>query len=133
MTIDVETYLQQLAKGKSKLGAWEKEIFQLFHAKTSYQNIVDYLRQNHVHASKAEVYRFIHRIKRQHLLATNPACGVRSDTGGVRSDTPAMGGQPGKTATAGAGRAESEKPRQEDSRLPKFSWRQIRERDTPEW
>lgn len=125
MTIDVETYLQQLAKGKNKLDTWEGDIFQLFHAKTSYQNIVDYLLQNNVAASKAEVHRFIHRKKRRHLLATNPA-------GGVRSDHPATGGQPDKTVKDDAGRAEAEKPQQEGSR-PKFSWRQIREQDKPEW
>lgn len=126
MTIDVETYLQQLAKGKNKLGTWETEIFQLFHAKASYQDIVNYLLQNNVNASKTEVHRFIHRKKRRHLLAINPAREVQSDNPGV-------GGQPGKTAMGGAERAESEKPRQEGSRLPKFSWRQSREKDKPEW
>jgi IS30 family transposase len=126
MTIDVETYLQHLDKGKSKLDTWEKEIFQLFHAQLSYQNIVDYLQQNNVHASTAEVYRYIHRKKRRHLLAINPA-------GGVQSDNPGVGRQAGKTEKDGAGRAEPANLRQEGSGLPKFSWRQSREKDKPEW
>lgn len=126
MTIDVETYLQQLAKGKNKLDTWETEIFQLFHAKASYQDIVNYLSQNNVATTKAEIHRFIHRKKRRHLLTINPA-------GEVQSENPGTGDQSTQTGMDGARLKEHGNPGREGAGLPKFNWRQSRDKDKPEW
>lgn len=68
MAVDVATYLAQLDNKKGKLERWETDIFQLHHAGVSYQNIADFLKLNGAESTKMEVYRFIHRKKRRHLL-----------------------------------------------------------------
>jgi len=121
MAIDVATYLKQLEKKKGKLGRWEAEIFQLLYAKASYQDIAEYLKLNETNATKMEVYRFIHRKKRRHLLNINTTGNVTSE-----NHSSAQGTNKGKTGDIPS-------KHQEDSGMPKFNWRQDRKKDKPKW
>jgi IS30 family transposase len=127
MTVDVATYLEQLEKNKGKLGRWEAEIFQLFRAKASYQHIANYLQLNNVKVTKEEVYRFIHRKKRRHLLNVNAP--LESPPENIKN-VQEIGGEEPKAATP-------PKPQEnqplEGSVMPKFNWRQNREKDKPKW
>lgn len=80
MAVNVATYLAQLNDQKGKLERWETDIFQLYHAGVSYQNIADFLKLNGAESTKMEVYRFIHRKKRRHLLTGNPVMPVEHES-----------------------------------------------------
>lgn len=127
MTVDVDTYLAQLAGAMGKLAMWEAEIFQLYRARVSYQKIATFLALNGVKATKMEVYRFIHRKKRIHLLqgevdppakqtATQTNCNPEIDSG---SRMPSITHEPEKA--------------EDRSQLPKFSWSKNRAKDKPTW
>ena len=127
MTVDVETYLAQLAGAMGKLAAWEAEIFQLYRARVSYQKIATFLALNGVKATKMEVYRFIHRKKRTHLLQAEgdlPAQQTSTQTN-CKPEIHSGSEIPGIT----------QEPEQAEDRsqLPKFSWSKNRAKDKPTW
>lgn len=126
MAIDVTTYLRQLDNKEGKLGRWETEIFQLFHARASYQDIADYLQLNDTRASKMEVYRFVHRQKRHHLFHADLSTQARSE------NMHANAKRVSEINVAKPPMPPQSRP-QEDAGMPKFSWRQSRENDKPEW
>lgn len=122
MAVNVNEFIEQLDERKGKLERWESDIFALYHANASYEYIATYLRLNGVPAIRMEVYRFIHRKKRKHLH---------------QSSTPETA-PPGEIPSQPAAHPEnpvsstSEKQQQETT-LPKFSWRQSRTKDEPKW
>jgi hypothetical protein len=128
MSVDVKTYLAQLekVKGKGKLGQWEAEIFQLFHAKASYQEIVEFLKLNGVKAVKIEVYRFIHCKKRRHLVNANAATdeSLKDVEIIVKSS---------KEVTMTAPSKLHDVQSLESPGMPKFNWRDNRKKDKPKW
>lgn len=127
MTVDVETYLAQLTGGMGKLAAWEAEIFQLYRARVSYQKIATFLALNGVKATKMEVYRFIHRKKRTHLLQ------AKEDLPAQRTSTP-PNCKPEMHSGSGISGVTQEPEQAEDrSQLPKFSWSKNRAKDKPTW
>ena len=126
MAIDVTSYLDQRKKKNGKLDQWEAEIFQLFHAGASYQDIVKYLNLNDTSAKKIEVYRFIHRKKRRHLVNINADGETPLENGADASET-------GKANTAATAPNPQQSSPQEDPARPGFNWRHIRDNDKPTW
>ena len=70
MAVNVETFLERLSntKKKGKLPPWESDIVKLRNEDVSYGQIVIFLSENGVKANRSEVYRFVNRFKRKHLL-----------------------------------------------------------------
>lgn len=125
MAVDVATYLAQLDDKKGKLERWEIDIFQLHHAGVSYQNIADFLKLNGAESTKMEVYRFIHRKKRRHLLAGKPA--VPAESTQARSETAALQGTPPEPAP-------DQKPEHQDTpSRPKFKFRESMGKEKTKW
>lgn len=126
MAVDVTTYLAQLNGKKGKLERWETDIFQLHHAGVSYQNIAEFLKLNGAESTKMEVYRFIHRKKRKHLLDRKP------DTAAVpniaASGESAKAPSPPEPASS-PDSVQAEKP---PSR-PKFKFRESMGKDKSKW
>lgn len=131
LVVDVNQFVEQLDEKKGKLARWEAEIFALHHAQVSYEKIADFLRLQAVQVCRIEVYRYIHRNKRRHLLQGNPA----AKTPVV---TPAVPPQPG-TATlheapcSDAPSTDGTASQPQDNTLPRFSWQESRSRDKPKW
>lgn len=121
MTVDVDNFLKHLKSRGGKFLRWESDIFKLHQAGVSYERIAEFLNINGVRANKMEVYRFIHRKKRKHLLE-----GVAVETGS--SDT-RRGDQPPIARPV----LENQKQEQRDGALPKFNWRESRSKDKPKW
>jgi hypothetical protein len=125
MAVDVATYLAQLDDKKGKLERWETDIFQLHHAGVSYQNIADFLKLNGAESTKMEVYRFIHRKKRRHLLVGKPV--APADTEKTRPVAPE------KSSTQPPPSPGEESPPQENPSRPKFKFRKGMDKDKTNW
>lgn len=123
MAVDVATYLAKLEDKKGKLERWETDIFQLHRAGVSYQNITDFLKLNGVESTKMEVYRFIHRKKRRHLLADKPTVEAQTAT----NETPETPGASPQSAPA------QKSERQDKPVRPKFSFREKMGKDKTNW
>ena len=125
MAVDVATYLAQLDDKKGKLERWETDIFQLHHAGVSYQNIAEFLKLNGSESTKMEVYRFIHRKKRKHLLVSNTV--IPAEPASSPANRPAV---PGDLA---------ESPpiltpeHQENQSRPKFKFRESMGKEKTKW
>ena len=124
--MDVKQFIEQRDEKKGKLARWEAEIFALHGARMSYEKIAEFLRSHAVHVCRIEVYRYIHRNKRRHLLQGSPAAtqGVTPDTGNGAREAPPRSDAP--TINAAASQAQA-------GTLPKFSWQQSRTKDKPKW
>jgi len=129
--VDVKQFVQQHEGKGGKLDRWEAEIFALYRAQVSYEKIADFLRMHTVQVSKIEVYRYIHRNKRRHLLQGAPAArqpnaasaGMPDSATAVQQETPCSDAF---TTDEAASQAQG-------STLPKFSWQQSRTKDKPKW
>jgi hypothetical protein len=125
MAVDVATYLAKLDDKKGKLERWETDIFQLHRAGVSYQNISDFLKLNGVESTKMEVYRFIHRKKRRHLLVDKPATSIEALP--ASSESPETPGPPPEPEP------EQKTERQDKPVRPKFSFRERMGKDKTNW
>lgn len=125
MAVDVATYLAQLDDKKGKLERWETDIFQLHHAGVSYQNIADFLKLNGAESNKMEVYRFIHRKKRRHLLVGKPVIPAEpeSDRKNILSTPDAPVESP----------PISKPDHQENQSRPKFKFRESMGKEKTKW
>lgn len=124
MAVDVATYLAQLDDKKGKLERWETDIFQLHHAGVSYQNIADFLKLNGAESTKMEVYRFIHRKKRRHLLAGKPV--VAAEPASRSKDVPSPDA-PVESPPV------SKPDHQESQSRPKFKFRDSMGKEKTKW
>ncbi|NHZ99037.1 hypothetical protein [Massilia sp. CCM 8734] len=124
MTVDIANYFAQLNDKKGKLERWETDIFQLHHAGVSYQNIADFLKLNGSESTKMEVYRFIHRKKRRHLLVDKPVIPTEQES--VRRSIPSTSEAPVESAVP--------KPdHQENQSRPKFKFRESMGKEKAKW
>jgi len=129
--VDVKQFVQQYEGKSGKLDRWEAEIFLLYRAQVSYEKIADFLRMHAVQVSKIEVYRYIHRNKRRHLLQGAPAArqpnvapaGMPDSATAVQQETPCSDAFTTDEASSQA----------QGSTLPRFSWLQSRTKDKPKW
>ena len=126
MAVDVATYLAQLDNKKGKLERWETDIFQLHHAGVSYQNIADFLKLNGAESTKMEVYRFIHRKKRRHLLSANAPGAPKTDE---KQQQKAL-----KEAETSVESMPGPKPENQESQSrPKFKFRESLGKEKTKW
>jgi hypothetical protein len=125
MSVDVATYLAQLDNKKGKLERWETDIFQLHHAGVSYQNIADFLKLNGAESTKMEVYRFIHRKKRRHLLESKTDKSGESKTERVKAKAP--------VETPAEPQAVTPVTHQDESSRPKFKFKGSVAKDKNNW
>jgi len=125
MSVDVATYLAQLDDKKGKLERWETDIFQLHHAGVSYQNIADFLKLNGAESTKMEVYRFIHRKKRRHLLERKPGGSVQSKNERVKAEAQVEAPAESQAVTPVA--------HQDESSRPKFKFKGSVAKDKNNW
>lgn len=129
--MDVKQFVEQHEGKYGKLNRWETEIFALYRARASYEKIAEFLRMHAVQVSKIEVYRYIHRNKRRHLLQGAPP---------ARQPNLAPAGMPDsatavqqETAGSDAFTTDEAASQAQGSTLPKFSWQQSRNKDKPKW
>lgn len=120
--MDVKQFVQQHEGKSGKLDCWEAEIFALHRAQVSYEKIADFLRMHAVQVSKIEVYRYIHRNKRRHLLQRTPAVTSTAATA-----------LPQERPCSDALATDEAASQKQGSTLPKFSWQQSRTKDKPKW
>lgn len=121
MTVSADNFLEQLKCRSGKLVHWEGDIFKLHRAGVSYERIAEFLEINGVKANKMEVYRFIHRKKRRHLLGgVNVETNPREDQQGINTPLPQQA-------------LEKQPQEQRDGARPKFNWRESRSKEKPKW
>lgn len=68
MAIDVQSFIKNLKKNRSKLDQWQGDIFKLLSLNATYAEIAQFLNLNGVKVVDAEIYLFTHRKKRKALL-----------------------------------------------------------------
>ena len=124
--MDVKQFIEQRHEKKGKLARWEAEIFELHRGRMSYEKIAEFLRSHAVQVCRIEVYRYIHRNKRRHLLQGPLATtlGVTPDSGSAARQVPPCSDAPATDTAASQAQAGT---------LPKFSWQQSRTKDKPTW
>jgi len=121
MTVNADNFLEHLKNRGGKFDLWEADIFKLHHAGVSYERIAEFLSVNDVKANKMEVYRFIHRKKRKHLL------------GGEQAQTKSRIDQPANHPQLPKQALEHQPQEQRDGTLPRFNWRESRSKEKPKW
>lgn len=121
MTVNADNFLEHLKSRGGKFVLWEADIFKLHRAGVSYERIAEFLNINGVKANKMEVYRFIHRKKRKHLL------------GGVTAENNPRNEHQGIKTPLAQLVLENQQQEQRDGTLPKFNWRESRSKEKPKW
>jgi len=124
MGVDLETYARQLPAQTGKLGPWSDAIFALRKDGVPYQRIADFLRLNGVAVDRAELYRFMHRKKRQRLLQATSHPG--GDGGAQAAQCEEHLGDTARTTVLPP-------PPVVSHSLPRFNWEEQRKKTKLKW
>lgn len=135
---DVETFLADLPARKApKLAPWTDHIRQLLECGASYQDIVDFLNGNGVHAGVSELFKFAHAKKRAGVFQAvlearrKPKATGDQPASGLPAPVPPVAQATDQSPAAQQQAVSSPQPvtEKKPGELPKFTWDVTKKRE----